>query len=115
MIAAMLATTLLLAADPGPNTEAAALVARLGADRYADRERAAEALRTLGPDALPALRDALSDGDAEIRNRAEVLLDRIEAEMLTRPTPVRLDAHGRPLEEVVKDLADRLGFEAELA
>lgn len=65
-----------LAADE--KTSPAELVQRLGAARYADRESAAQALETLGPEALPILRAAEADGDAEIRRRAVELARRIE-------------------------------------
>lgn len=64
----------------------AELVQRLGAGRYAEREAASEALEALGAEALPALRAARDDPDAEIRRRAGELSRRIE---VTRMVDVR--------------------------
>ena len=100
-------STLVLACLVGPNggPEASALVARLGSGRFAEREAAAEALEDLGAEALEALRAARSDPDAEVRGRVGVLLDRIEAGRLSRPTLVRLDREGEPVGDVVARIA----------
>ena len=61
--------------DVGP----AELVARLGSSRFAEREAAAVSLRRLGDSALPALRQARSAADPEIRIRAAKVREEIEA------------------------------------
>lgn len=88
----------------------AALVTRLGAPRYADRQAAARALEALGVRALPALRNARQSPDAEVRVRAAELIGRIEAERLVRPTVVRLDFTDTPLPAVVAALSERTGI-----
>ncbi len=106
LIAAVAMATLLgWAPDDGP----AELVARLGSPRFADREAAAESLRRLGRLALPALREAQSDRDLEIRLRASKLRDEIESLTILEPTLVRLDFHDRPLSEVVEAIGRRAG------
>src|SRR4051812_47892529 len=95
---------------PAPGLGPDALIARLGSPRYADREAATAALRRLGPAALPALRSARSARDAEVRARAAALLERVESELMVRPTLVRLDYRDRPLAEVVKDLGRQTGI-----
>ncbi len=106
LIAAVaMATVLGLAPDDAP----AELVARLGSARFADREAAAESLRRLGDQALPALRKARSDRDPEIRIRASKLRDEIESAMLLKPTMVRLDFHDRRLFDVVEEIGRRVG------
>jgi hypothetical protein len=92
-----------------PDDEPAALVARLGSPRFAEREAAAESLRRLGRVALPALRKAQSGQDLEIRLRASQLRGEIEANTLLEPTMVRLDFHDRPLSEVVEAIGRRAG------
>jgi hypothetical protein len=75
-LAAVIASILLLpaarAADGAPS--AAELVRRLGEASFAERERASEALRNLGSDAVAALEAGLKSPDAEVRRRAADLL-----------------------------------------
>ena len=99
----------LVGAGTGTATERdpAALVSRLGAGRYAERQAAAAALERLGRAALPALRRARTARDPEVRARAEELVERIESGLMVRPTLVRLDYRDRPLADVVKDLAEQ--------
>jgi hypothetical protein len=101
---------LILAAALGSPNDAASLVAGLGSPRYADREAAARALQALGRDALPALRAARDTRDAEVRVRAAALAERIEAELMVRPTLVRLDFQDRPLIEIADELGRRAGM-----
>jgi hypothetical protein len=98
----------------GPDSSPAALVARLGAPRYADRQAAAEALERLGGPALPALRGARDSRDPEIRARAPVLIERIETGLLTQPTRLQLEFQDAPLAEVTKSLALQAGFKVAL-
>ncbi len=95
--------------DDGP----AELVARLGSPRFADREAAADALRRLGLPAIPALREAQSGRDLEIRIRALELRDEIEASAILKPTMVRLDFKDRPLAEVIDEFGRRVGVSVE--
>ena len=72
----MLGGTLIILAVLGqvqggePSQDLAALVAQLGAARYADREAAAQAIERIGRPALPALRSARDARDLEVRTRA---------------------------------------------
>ncbi len=68
------AGTMLAELAPRPAADATALVPRLGADSFEEREKAAAEIRAIGPDALPALRKALESDSAEIRNRANTLI-----------------------------------------
>src|SRR5262249_29904317 len=82
----------------------------LGAGRFADREEAARALAELGREGLPALRAAKKSQDPEIRSRAEALLDRIETDLLIRPTLVTLDFADQPVADVFATLSQRTGM-----
>lgn len=82
-----------------------ALVLQLGSPRYAARESATRALEELGIEAIPALRIARQDPDPEVRSRADALVDRIETDLMTKPTEVRLDYKDRTLGEIVVDLS----------
>jgi hypothetical protein len=102
------------AAGPEPDRNPSALVARLGATRYADRESAAQALEHLGRSALPALRAARDSHDLEVRTRASALIQKIEGALLTQPTRVRLDFDAMPLADVVHSLSLQTGFKVAL-
>ncbi len=81
----IMAIVSLLMLRASPEDNAGAVVARLGADRYADREAAADELRQMGRRALPALRAARSESDPEIRLRASRLRDEIASALLLEP------------------------------
>src|SRR5262249_1768434 len=56
------------------------LLSRLGSDVFGKREAASRELFTLGRVALPQLREALKDKDAEVSRHAKSLVERIERE-----------------------------------
>lgn len=97
-----------------PSSDAPALVAKLGAGRYADREGASQALERLGQRALPALRAAATARDPEVRTRAIALMAKIEGSLLTKPTLVALDFEDRTIAEVARALSDRAGIKLAL-
>ena len=107
MSLASFAMVALLGLAPAPDPSA--LVEQLGSARYVERERAASGLLELGAGALPALRGARSARDAEVRTRASAILDRIESDLMVRPTLVALDFRDRPLGEVIKAIGERGG------
>jgi hypothetical protein len=72
-------------------TDPSALVARLGAARYADRESAAAALEKLGRAALPALKQGRKASDPEVQARAGILYRGIERSVLLGPTTVSIE------------------------
>jgi HEAT repeat protein len=55
-------------------------IGRLGGEEFATREGAAQELATIGRIALPQLREATKDRDAEVARRASMLIERIERE-----------------------------------
>lgn len=86
------------------------LVSRLGAGKYAQREAASASLEKLGREALPALKAARNARDAEIRNRALHLVDRIESDLMVRPTLVGADFRDVPVGEAIAILGGRAGI-----
>lgn len=66
------------AGDKEAQTRIAALIARLGAGNFEDRQKAYDELLRTGALALEALRRAVKSEDAEIRSRAEKLVEEIE-------------------------------------
>lgn len=105
---------LLIVLGQSPATPPSALIGKLGAARYAEREAAATALEKLGRDALPALRAAREHKDAEVRSRAIALTEKIEGSLLTLPTMVALDFRDVPLAEVAKEIGTRAGVQLPL-
>lgn len=116
MIGAVFSCVLLFGQVPasGAAPDPPALVAQLGAARYADREAATEALVRLGRKALPALRDSRLAADLEIRTRTQGLIRKIEGALLLEPTKVRLDFDDLPLTEIVQALNHQLAFRLSL-
>ena len=70
-----------------PTVDPAALVARLGSARYAEREEAASALERLGRLAIPALCAVRDARDLEIRTRASALFNKIEGVLVDPAHP----------------------------
>jgi formylglycine-generating enzyme required for sulfatase activity len=85
LLAAIAAVGLLPAEaeDPPASAQVAALIQQLGDDQYARREAAAKELEELGDVALPALRQATSSADLEIRLRARELVAAIALQLRT--------------------------------
>lgn len=105
---------LLVVLSQAPSSEAASLVNKLGAPRYAEREAASTALERLGQRALPALRAAANARDLEVRTRAGALVAKIEGSLLTKPTLVTLDFQDRTIADVAKTLSERAGIKLAL-
>ena len=99
-----------LVAVPAEEPDPAALVAKLGSAEPAARAVAADSLKAIGRGALPALRDAMKAGNAEVRKRASALWETIQRDLMTRPTLVRLVGPDRPLAGVLEDLETQTGL-----
>jgi hypothetical protein len=66
-------------AEPTPQQQKIAdLIKQLAADDFATRDAASNELLKIGPEALPALREALKSEDPSIQSYAEYLVPRIE-------------------------------------
>jgi hypothetical protein len=72
---ALLAYLKQLQATPADAEKIAALVKQLGSNDFDDREKATRELAKIGKPATAALKKALADGDAEVRRRAQEVLD----------------------------------------
>lgn len=107
-----------LPAQPAEADRIARLVEQLGHSDFDRREAARRDLDALGAAALPALRTALRSPDAEVRRRAEELLERIgrrvEANAALTPTHVHLTYKNVPLAEAVADFARKTGYTVRL-
>ena len=68
--------------DEATRAKVADLIAKLGAAKFEVRQKASEELLKLGPVAMEQLREATKkNSDAEIRTRAEKLLDELESSL----------------------------------
>jgi hypothetical protein len=92
----------------------AQLIRQLGSDKYADRDKATRELDNLGPAALPQLRQAQKDGDAETRKRAKLLVSRIQdrllAQELLTAKKVHLKVKDAAAADVVAELSRQSGY-----
>lgn len=70
-------TTLALILVATQDAQIQELVGKLGAKEFAVREGASKELRKIGKAAVPALEKALDSKDAEVRTRAEAILEEI--------------------------------------
>jgi hypothetical protein len=110
MFSATLIVLVVLGQTPAPSSDAAALVEKLGAASFAERE-ATKSLESQGSKALPALRAALKSKDPEVRMRARALINKIEGNLLIQGSLVRLDFKDATLDEIFKSLSKQAGFE----
>ncbi len=76
-----------------------AVIQQLGNDDFNERERAQEELQKKGASVAPLLRHALTNGDEEIKKRAQKALDQIERDKASSQLPVqaRLMAYRKPV------------------
>ncbi len=65
-----------------------AIVARLGSERFAEREAATAELLKIGAPAVAALQQALQADDVEVRTRAQKLLNALLPESMPRESVV---------------------------
>ena len=66
------------AAQAKSDQEIKRLTDQLGSERFKDREQATRELSKLGKFALPSLKQATNSPDAEVRRRAQQLVDQID-------------------------------------
>src|SRR4051794_10456279 len=89
LFAALLFPSLALA--DGPTTQpadVAALIRQLGDDSYKVRAEAAQHLREIGASAIPALKEAKNNRDAEVRIRVQELIDELTGNVISTDIPL---------------------------
>ena len=86
------AIVVLLDSDPDVTKRVEELVKKLGDPNYAERQKAMEALRKLGPAAKQKVQEAVNDKDAEVAFRAEQLAEELNdpAGAQAQPNPAGL-------------------------
>jgi len=87
--------------EPKPDAAVVKLVEQLGAPEFADREAAQKELRKLGLKAIPALREGLRSGNAEVRARCDRLIGVIRADardaLAKQFDPKKTDDYDHPI------------------
>jgi hypothetical protein len=110
-----LAASTVPAADSADAGKIKKLIEQLGADSYAERQAASEALGKIGAPALGALREAAKSTDAEVRKRASELLGKVEKlaenKKLLGPKMVHLVFKDTPLKAAVADFSKKSGYD----
>jgi hypothetical protein len=103
----------------GDDTRIQEWIDQLGKPRYADRENAAQQLREIGLPALDLLRKATKSPDPEVRQRAQLLVRKLEDEQrvlaLLAPKRLRLNVEDVTVAEAVAQLAAASGYPIELS
>jgi hypothetical protein len=96
----------------------AQLVKQLGSDSFDDREKATKELEAIGAAAVPALREAAKNGEAEVKTRAEALIQKVEAkaakEKILAPTKVKLTFKETPLADAIAEFNKKSGYTIQL-
>jgi hypothetical protein len=90
--------------------EMARLVDQLGDPDFQQRQRATEALRRQGVNALPALRAALEHPDPEVRHRVQELVPALETAVLLSPRRVTLKVTDKTARQALDELAKQTGY-----
>ncbi len=93
----------------------AQLVEQLSAADFKTREAAGRTLEAAGAAALPALRQAQSHPDPEVRKRLAPLIARLERDAMLSPRLVSIKAEQKPAGEVFADLARQSGYQLNCA
>jgi hypothetical protein len=103
-----------LAAEDASAEQIAQLIEQLGSANFGERELASKKLDAIGLPALEALRKAAQGRDAEVRRRAEELVQKIEKRgenaRLLEPKRVHLVYKDTPVAEAVADFASKSGY-----
>lgn len=120
----VVALTVAALADPpllaqGPQQHIDQWIRQLGSSKFPERDRAMKDLEAAGALALPALRQATHSQDAEIRQRAALLVRSIEAKeqaaALLAPKKIRLVLKDKSPSAAVAELALLSGYPVLLA
>lgn len=91
------------------------LVAQLGSNDFREREQASARLEQIGPSALDALRSVVFSEDQEVRERAIVIIDKIQRAAVSasrlKPRKVALAYVNLPLGTAVNELRAQTGLD----
>jgi hypothetical protein len=85
-------------------------IEQLGSNQYKVRQAATRALKQLGPLALPALRQARTNPDAEIHHRVEDLITYLEQTVALTPKRVTMSMEKKTIRAILTELARQSGY-----
>jgi hypothetical protein len=100
-------------AKPAPGLAVEQLVRQLGDNDYHKRDEASRALQAAGARALPALRLAIHDPDAEVRRRVNDLIPALETAVLLAPKRVTFKTVNKPIKDAFDELIRQTGYQIE--
>jgi hypothetical protein len=100
-------------AKPTPDLTVEQLVQQLGDNDYRKRDEASRALQGAGARALPALRLAIHDPDAEVRRRVNDLIPALETAVLLAPKRVTFKTVNKPIKDAFDELIRQTGYQIE--
>ncbi len=96
----------------------AQLIKQLGSESFEEREKATKDLETIGVPALDALRRAAKDGEAEVKTRADALVQKLEKQnstaKLLAPRKVKLSFKETPLADAIAEFNKKSGYTIQL-
>jgi hypothetical protein len=98
------------ATKPSAAPEAAKWIDSLASRDFRTREQATRAIIAIGTPALPALRQARSVQDAEVRQRVDELVAMLERAAALAPKRVTLKIDKKPVKDVLNEIAKQTGF-----
>ena len=98
------------ATKPSASPDAAKWIDSLASRDFRTREQATRALIAIGTPALPALRQARSLQDAEVRQRVDELVTMLERAAALAPKRVTLKLDKKPVKDVLNEIAKQTGF-----
>jgi hypothetical protein len=90
------------------------LIQQLSDKSFKVRQAAARAIEDLGPQALPALRQALNHPDLEVRRRIQKWIPEFEARALVAAKKVTLNMKDQPVSKILEELSRQTGYKIEL-
>ena len=95
--------------EPSGEIRIARLVKQLGANDYADRQQASEALDKLGPQARAELEQATRDADPEVRLEAKELLRGLKLQELWAARRAKFTTGEQPASKLLATLGEQTG------
>src|SRR5581483_3384589 len=101
------------AAEPMP-LPVEKLLEQLASKDPKTRDAARRGLETLGPDALPLLRAALSSPDLEVRKRVGDIIPSIETAELVKPKFVTLKAEKKTARQLLEEIGKQVGYKLDV-